>query len=102
MKFHKPILWFAGGIAAQVCLAAEPRPAPGAYGFDWLKPDTAACAALKESDIQAFQSCQKHDGAFGLDDPVLVCRKNRRSEYFIYESKKTCVSHLEAMKANAP
>jgi hypothetical protein len=90
-------------LAASVCFAAEPRPAPGSHGFDWLKPDTARCVALDETAIKRFPFCKREEnGTFGLDDIAFACRANKRSEFLIYQSKAICQRNLETMKANAP
>jgi hypothetical protein len=75
----------------------------GSVGFDWLKPESARCEAIPESLKKRFSGCEyRSAGAFGLSDPLHVCRVSDRSEYLIFATRVACVNNLETMKANAP
>ena len=88
---------------ATPCLAESKAPNPGAFGFDWLRPDTARCQALTEPALMRLRQCEYRDsGTFGLSDPVFVCRVSEQSEFFIYATEAACIRNLETMKANAP
>lgn len=82
--------------------AAVVKPPDGGFGFDWLRPKSARCQPIERSLIERFRSCERHDGAFGLSDPVHVCRIDARSEFMIFASRTACARNLEAMHANAP
>jgi hypothetical protein len=83
--------------------ASADTPAPGAWGFDWLKPDSAKCLALTPAMLKAFAACERRaEGSFGLSDPVLACRKRARSEWLVYASRTACQRNLDTMRANAP
>ena len=85
------------------CLAEPKAPNPGAFGFDWLRPNSARCQALTEPALKRLRQCEyRNSGTFGLSDPVLACRVSEQSEYFIYETRAACIRNLETMKANAP
>jgi hypothetical protein len=85
------------------CLAASAAPAVGNIGFDWLRPDSARCEVISESLRKRFRRCEyTGTGAFGLSDPLHVCRVSDRSEYMIFQTRSACVKNLETMKANAP
>ena len=85
------------------CLAQPKAPIPGAFGFDWLRPNSARCRALTETALKRLRQCEYRDsGTFGLSDPVFACRVSERSEYLIYETRAACIRNLETMKANAP
>ena len=78
----------AGGlllsIAAIGCLAADGKPVAGDFAFDWLRPRSAVCRPLTEAIIGRFRECRREPGAFGLSDPVLVCRVDAHSEYMVF------------------
>ena len=96
-------LTVAALLAAVHCVAAEPQmPPPGSFGFDWLKPDLAKCTVVPASAIKQFRSCKLEKGAFGLDDPVLVCRRSAKSEYMVFRSKPACLRNFDTMQANSP
>lgn len=78
------------------------KPATGDFAFDWLRPGTAACRPLTDAMIARFRRCTQEPGAFGLSDPVFVCRIDDRSEYIVFASAAACLRNLDAMKANAP
>src|SRR4029453_4187048 len=85
------------------CLAASTVPVVGSFGFDWLRPNSARCEVISESLRKRFIQCEfRSTGAFGLSDPLHVCRVSDRSEYMIFETKSVCVNNLATMKANAP
>ncbi|NSL55797.1 hypothetical protein [Uliginosibacterium aquaticum] len=90
-------------MGAQVA-AAEALPSPGQYGFDWLKPETTRCVAIKPALIARFKHCSPADvsNAFGLDFPGRACRVSPQSEYMVYATRKQCQEALETMQANAP
>ncbi|MES2297522.1 MAG: hypothetical protein V4582_10790 [Pseudomonadota bacterium] len=84
-------------------IAAAPAPAPGSFGFDWLKPAVAKCVPMTAAALKALRSCEyRKEGTFGLSDPAFACRANAHSEFLVYTSKAVCVNNLETMKANAP
>ena len=78
------------------------RPAAGAFAFDWLRPKSARCEAVSEALRERLRRCDRQPGAFGLSDPVHVCRVDHRTEYLVFETRAACVRNLETMKANAP
>jgi hypothetical protein len=78
------------------------RPAAGSFGFDWLRPKSARCEAVSEALLKRFRRCEHRAGAFGLSDPVHLCRVDGRSEYLVFASKAACIENLETMKANGP
>jgi hypothetical protein len=85
------------------CLAAAGAPAVGSFGFDWLHPKSARCQPISESLQKRFRRCEyRSTGAFGLSDPLHVCRIDERSEYMIFETQAACANNLATMKANAP
>lgn len=101
-NIYKAVLIFALIVAAQ-CYGAPSAPVVGSFGFDWLQPNTARCAAVTEKTLKALPPCEYNpDGTFGLRDPAFQCRRNKRSEYLVYESNAACLRNLETMKANAP
>ena len=90
-------------LASMPCVATEKAPAAGTFGFDWLRPKSAYCQPISESLLKRFRHCEyRSTGAFGLSDPVYVCRINERSEYMIFETRSACANNLETMKANGP
>ena len=84
------------------CVNAENVPAVGTFGFDWLRPKSARCQTISEPLVKRFRHCERRAGAFGLSDPVYVCRIDERTEYMVFATKSACVNNLETMKANAP
>jgi len=97
------LTWLAASCLVGVAHAQPVAPAAGSFGFDWLRPAAAKCAALTEKQLKAFRSCEySAEGSFGLSDPVFKCRRSERSEYAVYASKAACLRNLETMKANAP
>src|SRR5262245_66619752 len=101
-----PTTWLLSPVlflASTLCLAAGQGPASGTFGFDWLRPASARCQEVSEPLLQRFRQCEyQKTGAFGLSDPVYICRINERSEYMIFETRSACANNLETMKANAP
>ena len=89
-------------LCASTAVAEMEAPAVGMFAFDWLQPKTARCQVVSESLLTRFRSCKREDGAFGLSDPVHVCRVDARSEYMVFDTRRTCERNLETMKANAP
>lgn len=90
-------------LAAIFPVAAAKGPAAGTFGFDWLRPAAARCQEVSEPLLKRFRQCEyQKTGAFGLSDPVYVCRIDDRSEYMIFETRAACTKNLETMKANAP
>jgi hypothetical protein len=90
-------------LALAPAVAAPKGPAPGSYGFDWLRPDAAKCVKLDEASLKGLPACEfKREGSFGLADPAFACRKSARSEWLVYANKAACERNLETMKANAP
>lgn len=84
------------------CLAADARPAVGDFAFDWLRPRSAACRPLTAPIVGRLRDCRREPGAFGLSDPLLVCRVDAHREYMVFATKDACVRNLDTMKANAP
>lgn len=98
-------LWFCFtlGLLTGTPAFAESRPALGAYGFNWLKPETAQCRPLTEALNRKLPACLYHkEGSFGLSDPFFACRPNKQNEYLFYQSLAECTRNLETMQANAP
>jgi hypothetical protein len=97
-----PILLLLPGIA----FAKDEMPRVGSFGFDWLKPDTAKCQKLSETDIKRFKSCEPggEAGGFGSSEVKSThsCQVNEHSEWIIYASGKDCQIAFETMQANAP
>ena len=96
------ILGFMLLVVSTQCRAAPATPAAGSFGFDWLRPESARCHTISESLLKRFRRCEYRSGAFGLSDPLHVCRISERSEYMIFETKSACANNLATMKANAP
>jgi hypothetical protein len=84
-------------------LAAE-FPLKGGYGFDWLKPEAAACRRISEHDLARFRRCEfSADGhAFGLPFAYHTCVAEPGSEVLIYATPCQCREALETMRSNAP
>ena len=87
-------------LASPLCIAADKGPAAGSFGFNWLRPKSAQCQAVSEALLKRFRRCEHQSGAFGLDDPVYVCRADAGTEYMIFETRSACNENLETMKAN--
>ncbi len=91
-------LWSAACYAGQ-----QPAIPQDAFGFDWLKPESAKCEQISQSLHNTFGDClYQSDGAFGLNDPIFKCRINDQSEFLVFEDKSACERNLETMLANAP
>jgi len=89
-------------LSSPLCANAATIPSVGTFGFDWLRPKSARCQTISEALLKRFSHCERRPGAFGLSDPVYVCRIDEHSEYMIFESESACVNNLETMKANGP
>lgn len=76
----------------------------GKYGFDWLKPQSAKCAAITEKTLTGSKSCQYmktgDTGSFTGNADFYTCKVNANSEYMIYKSQARCKEEIETMKSN--
>ena len=100
---RRTLLFGCALLAPALCLAQTKGPAVGTFGFDWLRPNSARCQPVAEPLLKRFRQCEyRSTGAFGLSDPVHVCRVDERSEYMVFATKTACDNNLETMKANAP
>lgn len=81
--------------------SATEQPAPGGYGFDWLKPNSTKCRPVTEAQVKQFKSCEASPG-FGGPKPLRACRVSARSEWIIYATRAQCEDELGTMRANAP
>ena len=84
-------------LVTSVSHAAIVKPPEGGFGFDWLRPKSAKCQPIERSLIARFRTCERHDGAFGLSDPVHVCRIDGRSEFMIFASRTACASSTTSL-----
>jgi hypothetical protein len=91
-----------GALLLSLSQPASATSPDGGFGFDWLRPKSATCQPIVRSLIARFRACERHDGAFGLSDPVHVCRIDERSEFMVFASRAACSRNLYAMRANAP
>lgn len=78
----------------------------GKYGFDWLQPEKAKCAALTEKTLSGLKFC-KHlqagdTGSFTGKSDFYTCKAGPKSEYMVYKTQARCAEELETMKANGP
>ena len=89
-------------VVSPLCTATENGPAVGSFGFDWLCPRSAQCQAISETLVKRFRRCERQPGAFGLNDPLYVCRIDDRTEYMIFETRSICVQNLERQRMAAP
>jgi hypothetical protein len=91
-----------------IALAASPgdstSPSVGSYGFDWLHPAKAKCAAVTPKNNATFVACEHkpEGGAFGLSIPYFVCHPKKGTEFLVYATKDQCIEAKETMEANAP
>ena len=78
----------------------------GKYGFDWLKPEKAKCAALTAPALAGVKSCKYmktgETGSFSGNADFYTCKVSEKSEYMIYKTQARCTEELETMKANGP
>jgi hypothetical protein len=76
----------------------------GKYGFDWLRPTKAKCAAITDQVAAGFKTCTAADansaGSFTGKKDFFTCRVSKTSEYMIYSSQSRCREELETMKSN--
>jgi len=76
----------------------------GKYGFDWLRPTKAKCAAITDQNLAGVKSCTHSDanspGSFTGKKDYYTCRVSKASEYMIYSSQSRCKEELDVMKAN--
>ena len=89
-------------VATTSAPAAEDRPTPGTWGFDWLQPRTAKCRRLTAADIARFKACDAESPGFGEHRPTHACRISERSEWIVYANRSQCEDELATMKANGP
>jgi hypothetical protein len=89
-------------LGSPLCVNAASVPAVGTFGFDWLHPKSARCQTIAKPLLKRFRHCERRAGAFGLSDPVYVCRIDEHSEYMVFETKSACANNLETMKSNGP
>jgi len=89
-------------VVSPLCFAAENAPTTGSFGFNWLRPKSAQCQMISEPLVKQFRRCERQSGAFGLNDPLYVCRIDDRTEYMIFATRSICIQNLDTMKANAP
>ena len=88
-------------LAASGISAADSKPQPGSYGFNWLDADSH-CKKITDKDLAQMSECTVSADAFGLEVPSHMCRINPQVELVIYKTKAECQEGLETMQANGP
>jgi hypothetical protein len=79
--------------------AADAMPAPGSYGFNWLKPSDQ-CKALDADDLASISGCEVSPHAFGLDLPSHQCKVSEGVELVVYDTQEHCQQAWETMQAH--
>lgn len=77
----------------------------GAYGFDWLNPESATCRKITADLMKTFRTCntnQADNPGFGNGITSSAHCKTRDGEWIIYGTKAQCEIELSTMEANAP
>ena len=106
IKFFSVFIFVVFSAAAQIVLAnsVPSSSVVGKYGFDWLRPTKAKCAAITEQAAGGFKTCTQADanspGSFTGKKDFYTCRVSKTSEYMIYNSQSRCREELEVMKSN--
>ena len=73
------------------------------YGFNWAKPESAACTKLNEANMKQLKQCEFHtSGAFGLMIGHYACQHIKNGELLVFQSAAACHDALETMKAHGP
>lgn len=76
------------------------------WGFDWLQPEHARCVSLSSLTKQQRITCKAESMVTSFKPEttgsMYRCRLNKSSEFFMFDSKKTCEEQLETMRSNAP
>jgi hypothetical protein len=86
-------------LASTSIAAADSRPKPGSFGFNWLDPDSS-CKQLSAKDLAKASKCTVSPNAFGLDLKSHQCKVSARVEWVVYETAAQCQQALETMQAN--
>ena len=77
----------------------------GAYGFDWLNPETAKCRKITADLFKTFRGCNTDTAdnpGFGNDIKPTASCKTKNGEWIIYATEEQCEEELSTMEANAP
>ena len=88
-------------LPAPAIAAADQRPQPGSYGFNWLDAESQ-CKELTAKDLAAAPTCTVNNDAFGLRLQSHVCKVNAKIELMVYQTAAQCREALETMQANGP
>ena len=102
---HLNRLMFCASLLLALPVHAGNVPQSG-WGFDWLQPERARCIRLSSLTKQQRKVCKAESmaNAFKPDaaGSMYRCKLSSSSEFFMFDSKKTCQEQLETMRANAP
>ncbi len=89
---------------AAFAASVKPETVVGQFGFDWLKPSKAKCAAVTAEAAAKFKSCiyngAGETGSFTGKADFTACKTGEKSEYMIYKTKARCEEELATMQAN--
>ena len=92
-------------IASPLASSADPTPnVVGQFGFDYLHPAKAKCAAITPERAKTFKSCTyigtDGPGSFTTKTDYTKCIVGPKSEFMIFKTLERCVDELETEKAN--
>ena len=86
-------------LSAAAVPAADTKPKPGGWGFNWLDPDSP-CKQITAKDLAPVKQCEASANAFGIELKSQQCKVSDEVEWVIYDTKAHCQQASETMRAN--